>query len=948
MFTVHRFFSSILDVGLLQGFKTFSMLVVSCVSIVCFSNVTLLGQNNCNCSDYPAYKCITSGNLPDLINQGLLKSYSNAATQPQYIFVGVDVNFIDPNTNTPYVFAPGSNIIMGSGASLSIRKDVKFSGTVINSCDKWLGINVYNGGIIHLINGSQLRDSRYGVTCTNNAKVEILDTYFENNFNCINLNGTVQLTGDGIAHNIFHGPDYTLGYTGARYAINIENVPQITIGNPTGGGTPNKFDTYGNGGILATSSNIDVYNAQFFSSDFDEYRTAIGFNSTSGVYTAKVLGANGGVSIDNHGFGIDCYNGNLVVKDVKFSNTVNSINSVTSASRTFDVENCKFDGIIKEGIRIVGNYLSAKISGNIFHDNKVNDEFASRNCIAWSGVMTGSNQGLITSNSFYSDYKLLSSSSPTYFHTGVSVSSATPMAMQNIKIEQNNFTNGFAQDKCQYYVGIRLNQTSNSNTILNNNFTGNGAFSEGDGICGAFNRAIFVNESGSNIISCNYIDNFDKGLAFQGMGCDNQVVRVNTLMNGNADLYLNAGTIIGQQIKNFNKWPLGSNMDKKEALFEGAPSLFLLLSSQFEIQNSNQASQFWADEREPLTDWFVPSSIPNNEVDAACIDGTGGSGKSEANNKVINGTFEAYRGYPAYLEEGKIAAYRVLARNSDLLQTGSADLQFYNSVYNNNTGKFGSILNEFQGLWRLSTSNESSLVQSLNNIESKRIALANALDSYQYSTDSNQQSTLEQQINQLAADLAALQGTYQSISTSQKTAFLSAVAQLASLNSQIVAGNAWDTNLKTVIATVLDRLGSENSDWTTAQTTTLVSIANQCRFEGGLGVALARAALNNNHYYNDAADCPGVPKDRSAENQAIERFSINPNPVSASCMINLNKPENGTCWIYTLEGKLVLTKKFENVDIFEINTAQLATGLYLLNMELESGFKSTSKIEVMH
>jgi len=417
------------------------------------------------------------------------------------------------------------------------------------------------------------------------------------------------------------------------------------------------------------------------------------------------------------------------------------------------------------------------------------------------------------------------------------------------------------------------------------------------------------------------------------------------LLNGNSDLYLTAGTVIGQQIKQFNKWP--SSGSTNEALFE-SPTQILLNASKFEIQNSNQLSQFWANPRDLMNGWFVPSPVPNNEVDAACIDGTGGSGKSEANNQVINGTFEAHRGYPAYLEEGKIAAYRVLAQNSDLLQTGSADLQFYNTVHNNNTGRFGRILNQLEGLWSLNASSESSLVQSLNNIESKRVALANTLDSFLEATDSTQQSTLEQQINQLVADLDALQGTYQSISTQQKTEFLSTVTELASLNSQIVPVTDWDSNLKTVIASVLDRLGSENSDWTTAQTSSLVSIANQCRFEGGLGVLLARAALNNNQYYNDGADCPGNNDDRSAENQNAARFSVYPNPVSETCMVNLEKPENGICQIYTLDGKLVLTKTFERVEIVEINTAPLATGLYFLNLEFESGFKSSSKLEVIH
>jgi hypothetical protein len=928
------------------------MLVITCVFFVCFSNGALLGQSNCNCSDYPVYRCITSGNLPDLINQGLLKSYATAENDKQFIFVGADVNFIDPNspnTNTPYVFAPGSNIIMGSGATLSINKEVKFNGTVINSCDKWLGINVNNGGIIHLVNKSQLRNSKDGVNCSDGAQVEILDTYFENNFNCINMTGNVQLTGGGIAHNVFHGPDYTLGYTGVRYAINIVNVPQITIGNPTGGGTPNIFNTYGTGGILATSSNINVYNSEFLSSDLNELRTAIGVNSAAGSYTANVIGSsvsgNGDVTIENHGYGIDCNNGNLVIKDVNFSNTFFSINSMTNASRSFEVKDCQFDGILKAGIRIRGNYLNAKISGNTFHDNRVNDQFAARNCISWSGIMTGSNQGLITTNNFFSDYKLLSPTSPTYYHTGITLSAAIPLAIQNIKIEQNNFTNSFAQDKCQYYVGISLNSTSSRNTILNNNFTGNGVFSEASSTCGLFNRGIFANESGSNLIACNYIDNFDKGLAFQGLNCDRDTVRVNTFMNSNADLHLSSGTVIGKQIKNFNKWP--SSGSTVEALFE-SPTQFLLLSSRFEIQNSNQFSQFWANPRDPISGWFVTSLVTNNEIDAACIDGTGGSGKSEANNQVINGTFEAYRGYPAYLEEGKIAAYRVLAQNSDLLQTGSADLQFYNTVYNNNTGRFGRILNQLEGLWHLNASNQSSLVQSLNNIESKRVALANTLDSFQQATNLTQQSMLEQQINQLVADLDAIQGTYQSISTQQKTDFLSTVTELASLNSQIVPVTDWDSNLKTVIASVLDRLGSENSDWTTAQTSSLVSIANQCRFEGGLGVLLARAALNNNQYYNDGADCPGNNDDRSAESQNAARFSIYPNPVSETCIVNLEKPENGICRIYTLDGKLVLTKTFEHANIVEINTAQLATGLYFLNLEFESGFKSSSKLEVIH
>jgi hypothetical protein len=122
------------------------------------------------------------------------------------------------------------------------------------------------------------------------------------------------------------------------------------------------------------------------------------------------------------------------------------------------------------------------------------------------------------------------------------------------------------------------------------------------------------------------------------------------------------------------------------------------------------------------------------------------------------------------------------------------------------------------------------------------------------------------------------------------------------------------------------------------------------------GVKRQHSIIQRNPFCNaidDLATCIGLDGGddgtyRSAENQNAARFSVYPNPVSETCMVNLEKPENGICQIYTLDGKLVLTKTFERVEIVEINTAPLATGLYFLNLEFESGFKSSSKLEVIH
>ena len=280
------------------------------------------GAQTCDCSDFPGYKCITTGNLPQFLGHELL-DYGDAETIPQYVVVFSDINFSDPNNPNPYHFAAGSQILMMPGASLFIRKEVVFTETNFFGCSiPWSSIEVFNGGTLRLMGGSIANACR-AVVLKASSKAEIVSINFAANRICIDVEGNAQLLGEGLAHNTFDGTSMpSCSGAGANpRAIRVAGASYFKIGDQGQSGAPNKIKNY-EIGISTTNSDLDLFNTTIVGSGSG---TGILLSGTGGVFTARITGlghtSNAPEFIKDFATGIDAHNYNLSLNNAFLKNS---------------------------------------------------------------------------------------------------------------------------------------------------------------------------------------------------------------------------------------------------------------------------------------------------------------------------------------------------------------------------------------------------------------------------------------------------------------------------------------------------------------------------------------------------------------------------------------------------------------------------------------------------
>ena len=144
------------------------------------------------------------------------------------------------------------------------------------------------------------------------------------NYFCIRAEGTVTLLGEGIAHNDFEAFPLLSTCTGQAHAIDLINVPHITIGDQAQTGVPNTIRHY-SFGINVVNSNLEVFNTSLTGIGDGVGITLRGFQ---GVYTTSIHGLGKSSTsvplITNYRQGIDAKNYNVTVNNsrlmIGFSN----------------------------------------------------------------------------------------------------------------------------------------------------------------------------------------------------------------------------------------------------------------------------------------------------------------------------------------------------------------------------------------------------------------------------------------------------------------------------------------------------------------------------------------------------------------------------------------------------------------------------------------------------
>ena len=903
----------------------------------------------CDCSSYPTFKCITSGRLDDLIANGDLLDYGDAETTPQYIVVSSDINFAHPGNTDPYHFAPNSQILMMPGAGLDIRKEVILSEVNLFGCDTpWRSIDVLNGGILRLI-GSYVSNGCRAVVLKTSARAEIISNTFTANRICVDVEGNAQLLGEGVAHNTFNGisAPACAGVTDP-VAVQIAGAAYFKIGNQSQAGTPNEITNYPIG-LNAVNSNIDVFHTTI---DGTGSGTGIRLFGTNGVYTAKISGLghaiNDPVLLKDFITGINAHNYNLALDDAICKNTARHLINIdhNGFPTWLSLTDNRFKEYTHDAIAAASSpFIWADISGNLFLDDDSDTAgIGERAGIRWNNNQLVKKNELINiqNNDFYDEEKS-TPNDPSIFNFktfGVWLTGAT-----GTQLKGNNFYQNYDSPIIHDFKGVYLHG-SPGNLLLANDFFGNFGPNDTSNIHFRY-KGVDAYNSPNNRLICNYAENLDEGFYFDGSACDHTQFRQNHMSDNLTGLYLAPGSIIGEQDELENEWegslPSGG---VAEAHFDGDPGQQAKFMSQFSINDTNQNSDYWADPVDPTEDWFVYSG--DDEIhDLLCYATLPPHpGISAANDLTIGGDFVAYKDYEASLWEARLDAYAVLAANPELRPAYSPEEAFYDGHESGNIGKLqrarlawdtiARFTSAFEGDWG---ANETAIADKLDEINGQYLDM-------EETAIPGEQADIALTLDTLKAELDTLQVGNTALCADYRMEVTARANQLDDDLGDITTTEIWEENLKTVLRLSVAHLLSGDPEWSGGQYDTLEAIADQCRHEGGIGVVLARSAIEK-YGYDDDEMCPGAEEPPSLRIRS-PKVVVAPNPVSDYCQINFGQKVSGMARVRNAQGQVLYETSISEVQALGLYVAKWPQGLYLFDLHPVAGNRITEKVIITH
>jgi uncharacterized protein YoxC len=262
---------------------------------------------------------------------------------------------------------------------------------------------------------------------------------------------------------------------------------------------------------------------------------------------------------------------------------------------------------------------------------------------------------------------------------------------------------------------------------------------------------------------------------------------------------------------------------------------------------------------------------------------------------------------------------------------GSPAASFYN---NHNPGTLGKL---YAGLE--SIRNFGQATEAINLVQEEMEELLDQVyllhDQIVIAPSDTEEALLLVQYNSLLEDISQKQAEYNLLATNHQTASQQqAASQLADMNTT-TAGNLWEQNLKMVLQIQLGMLSS-GLPLTETQQITVQAIANQCRYEGGYGVLLARKMVVGQAYDDDI-----LCSERSNVAAKLQKsdFSIFPNPANDFILLGAaNQASAGSADLINAFGQVIHTYQWEGQET-RLNIADVPNGAYFLNIRA-NGFAS--------
>jgi hypothetical protein len=522
----------------------------------------------------------------------------------------------------------------------------------------------------------------------------------------------------------------------------------------------------------------------------------------------------------------------------------------------------------------------------------------------------------------------------------------------NIELSNNNITNEDSHVNVQF-IGAHLLNCPNA-TIYNNSV---------NGVTTAIanpNDGFVLSESFNANIYGNCFNNLRAGLNFIGPTNDHTIVKSNTLQDLANTIRINPGGIIGQQVHRGNAFTSSTN--KTAQFIFNAPNSGVtynyspfddisILMSSFTIQATKVSSSIFRPSPVQIDDkidnnvWFQFKT--GNQVFPISCYQTGPPIKeqlllSKGDELYLSNQFPAYLGFPASTWEAGFRLFGTLDNTPNLRPVGSAAATFFNNNYNSTTGKLYRAYEDIASLGLPNTPADSTQLQNYYttiDIKIKTILVKDSLIGI--TTDATQLAQLKQERTNLNADL---DNTFSSLSTVLTALKSNAVSKansiLSDLNS-ISASTVFEQNLKTILSIQVNQFlnGTAFSD---TQIATINGIGQQCRFEGGFGVVLARLMIPNTT--NDDNIC--IPKNRNESqitSSNLDNFiNIYPNPTIDYLQIDFQKPvKNGTFTIRNAIGKVIYAQAIEGESII-LSNFDFSNGLYIAELKID-GFRTINR-----
>jgi hypothetical protein len=831
-----------------------------------------------------------------------------------------------------YVSA-GGQLIVQSGGVLNLNN------SSLQSCDTlWRGIEVMSSGVLNLT-GSTLSDAENGILLRHQGRTKVHDSYFYDNIIGINAQPELLTTdGYGLAQLFVVGTEFKRanglkpGYVGQPYHGTVPlcgiwlNKMFCTIGDD--GFNENHFSklVYG---IYSQNSSLSLTNSSFKAIyNHNSWNTkAKGTAVVSWGNALNTLGdlvfrpvVNGMATIDQCDRGVYASYSGVDIAGLNITKVLTGIYAVHGQLRVFDIQNNHIEA------KSYGIYLSR--NENALYINVDGNQIIMKGSAKGEGITLDEWNNVVSANYY------INSNSITLWDAAYGIKSSYTLKPQ---INYNTIYQYTTGSVLTHSTGIAL-LGSDTATVSCNYMTTNYPSDSSNFV----SIGMEIAQSKSFVVNCNKIRYHNCGV-YMGGDCQNKnIYRGNDVDSCDMGLYLNGAAVIGQQLHKGNRWLNVSN--KINAANVGTPS-----SSRIIVHAP--VNTIWHPFNiSPNGQWFFPQTgTPencNNTCEAAFTNAEDTLLLySIARDSAISTEF---------VDETKSIAkqnlYDLLDINDTLRNSDSVLTIFYLNNQTTSLGQFNTVKDYQKSGLGISAyfSNLLELTDSLIKITKDSLTIMDSL------TKNNTNLNYEIIYENLISQLNNYQNTYKNLMQQIVALQDGNWSAGKTINASVQPNSTPETNVKTmneILATIM-QLGEDSI---ASQVNTILSIAMQCPYSGGVSVYLARNIIrewNDSLIYDDKTSCLQQGIYRFAENNfdfknytAID-FDLVPNPADHKTEVRILTPVDALTKITlrSMLGNVMDEWKLNSENKFTIYTHKYLQGIYLIEVKNEAGLHKTKKL----